>query len=532
MQVAGRILAAKSAAKIQDDSLRCLAHYTEPPGPSEFGPARGPWLKKNLRTICEHRLKLLEHFVWLKVRQPGFPHVIGIRGVDPHDPVYLDFLAKAEKLPNDEIRAIVQDIRRSMERQAKRTESGPDRQPASKTNRPEVMAEAEVVCRRIVLTRSEPGGGERPFAQAIGAWLPIAKGADLVVTQSDAYAKVAQPTGDPARDLGLIEGELFLMREKGQLQRIDLGRDPRIEYTREETTTKACYDGRFIWVAVSTPADPLLAVIDPDNMRVRRFTADDGVPPFRGTRGIGIAAVAPGKVCVVGSFGRSWCAIASFDPGAGKSFKLFHEAREARDPKDHQQWERDGTAFDVKDVYCLPPKAGANGATPARVLVIREVAGGVLVIDPEKPAVIAVTERIAVSEPLIHEAAMYFKDRFRQSGRSTLCRMEYPKFKREEVYPDVPSGPSLVHAGLVHVWNGMSGNWYVAPALAGPYRQVRGQSPGSQFRPTFARSHHYGLLLFDLIPWEQKKTGVFQVELHMDSGQTDRVESGFPKIEK
>jgi len=71
-----------------------------------------------------------------------------------------------------------------------------------------------------------------------------------------------------------------------------------------------------------------LAVIDPTTERIWKFTADDNLPPMSTGS---VAPLAPGKVCVAGYFGRTWCAIATFDPDKGKSLKVFFEAREVVD---------------------------------------------------------------------------------------------------------------------------------------------------------------------------------------------------------
>src|SRR5262249_58084343 len=118
-----------------------------------------------------------------------------------------------------------------------------------------------------------------------------------------------------------------------------------------------CFDGRFVWGARPRPRkNPILLVIDPETEKVWDATDADGLPRVADKElankvadapSLMVAAFEPGKVCLAGEFlGRAWVGVATFDQAARKAaVKVIHEAKEAQDQTDKEQWRRTTVTF-------------------------------------------------------------------------------------------------------------------------------------------------------------------------------------------
>jgi hypothetical protein len=191
-------------------------------------------------------------------------------------------------------------------------------------------------------------------------------------------------------DGNLTDGTLYLMKEKGKLKRVyrigGLGARFR----------SVVFDGKYVWASgdgKNTP--PFLIVVDPATDGVFTVTEKDGLPVGKAPVGEGnrfsghlVAALEPGRVCVVGSFGQTWVAVATFDRLKGATVKVIHEARDTQNPNDRDGWKKTTIAFTPAHVYPLRGEAGAGGKVPVRVLIGRWggpfVQQHPLVIDPDK----------------------------------------------------------------------------------------------------------------------------------------------------
>jgi hypothetical protein len=193
-------------------------------------------------------------------------------------------------------------------------------------------------------------------------------------------------------DVVLAERAFFLMRNKGRL---------RLVWTGVGLPHDACYDGRYVWIPVKRgPPPPSLFVLDPQTGKKWEVTARDGLPeiaakdlPEKYTEQYLMAApLSPGKVCLAGTFGRSWIGIATFDPAKGASVKIFHEAREVADDKDQEQGNRTTAAFNPVWMQTLTSKPDASGRVSQRVLIGRDskhwrVGSRSLLVDPDNLSV-------------------------------------------------------------------------------------------------------------------------------------------------
>jgi hypothetical protein len=186
----------------------------------------------------------------------------------------------------------------------------------------------------------------------------------------------------------LADRAVFLMKEKGRL---------RLVWTGAGLPHDACYDGRYVWVPVQHGTSPLLVVLDPRTGKKWELAAKEGLPEVDAKDlpeihtfvDLMVAPLGPGLVCVAGTFGRSWIAMATFDPARSASVKIFHEARDVVDEKDQKQGDRTTAAFRPVWMQTLKSKPDAGGKVTQRVIIGRgsqswRIESRSLLVDPEK----------------------------------------------------------------------------------------------------------------------------------------------------
>ena len=199
------------------------------------------------------------------------------------------------------------------------------------------------------------------------------------------------PAG-PSVDVVTTNDGLYLMAEKGKLRPVTkvapwFGPGSAIRY-----------DGRYVWVSCNGQRRAAsLAVIDPTTGRVWDLTRAEGLPQptpefLKGrviTDAHVIAPLGAGRACVAGFLGRAWVAVVTFDPAKGTATaKVIHEARDAVDRLDQNQWTEAGVSFVPGYAHTLTG-VGSDGKSQTRVLVGRSETGvtkvntHALVIDPE-----------------------------------------------------------------------------------------------------------------------------------------------------
>jgi hypothetical protein len=197
-------------------------------------------------------------------------------------------------------------------------------------------------------------------------------------------------------------GTLYVMKEKGTARPVHQFTGKYVEFRG------VVFDGQFVWGGVGSENNPpVLFVLDPKTEKVHVFGDKDGIPVGKAPTAPSdrlsppqAAPLAPGRVCVAGSTGRGWIALVTFDPQAGSTVKIIHEAKDAGKMNDPDLWKSTKVGFQPRFVCTLP---GPDGK-PARVLVFR---GGTialnsatnltlgahpLLVDPEKGTVEAVAE--------------------------------------------------------------------------------------------------------------------------------------------
>ena len=460
--MADRVLAAKAAARVHDHSLYLLAYCTEPPHLATVRPKDRRLDHEfsfgtdgEVSSICKHRLQLLDKFTYLTDAQNlkgGVPRLLRPPWERPSEPAYQEFLANVEKLPNEGMREAVRRVRAEIAR-------GPNWRPGFPKVAPppaKLVPNAEVVLHPVKLTVVETDGKEYPFAGSHGAglisWIKTADGINAVLGRRTLY-------------LGKEKGRstywpleiLYLMKERGRLIRLPLEiLRTTIEYVGSTPGMNICWDGRFLWVvSPGTPEEAsvatatrkrFLAVIDPQSEQIVKLTADDGLPPMSHVDGgsAAVTALGPGRVLVAGSFGRSWCGIATFSRVNRIALDLFFEAREVFEHNTRESAAKTA-AFPIAFLCTLNPPAAAGRTSGQRVLLGRVSCQTrpPLLIDPEKRSVEVVSENMITFARTtlpysVHDGSLYWRYWPNSQNLTQLGRIGFPDFRPEQVNTSAP----------------------------------------------------------------------------------------------
>ena len=498
-RMCGSVLAAKAAAKVQDYSLSQLAPYSEMPRPSGSTDAMVRWDAESLPACCRHRLELLKAFQYLEV--PQFGRLLWIDAGWPRDwdqPAYLKFLDEAEKLSRPEVVREARRVRAYIV--STRTWRPP---PAPLPARPAIdRGAAEVAFRRIDLMVRRPNGGEAFYSGCPLLWLPACDGMDVV----------------------LDEWALYVMRRPGRLVPLALPGHPNPNFAAGRQVTNACWDGRYVWFASpaanpGTPkratgggqsgleyapeGKPFLAAVEPATGKVWTFSAADGLPPMQSPGGPAVTPLEPGKICLAGHFGRSWCGVATLDPAAGIKLDIFYEAREVDPETNPANGQNVRLASPVVFLCTLTSAAAAGGPPQQRVLLNRQAAG-TLLLDPRTRSVRLLPYRIPPETFFCaHDGMLYWEGFRRADNRTELYRTGFPDFHMELVNPESQFGFCLIEGNRLHVLGDRAGIpcWCLAARVQDEVRRLRGPVPWTSgnilsFSGHIALSRHYGLIYY------------------------------------
>lgn len=303
------------------------------------------------------------------------------------------------------------------------------------------------------------------------------------------------PVGD-ATDLVAANNAIYLMKEKGSLRLLWDARE------QNAHVSGWCYDGKYVWAPITRlRKPPLLLVIDPASASVRDVSSSAGLPfvdqkdlPHQHIQQtLHATPLAPGKACLVGSFGRSWVAAAEFD-GRAATVKMLHEAPIIVDRNTPAPEKMTDVAFEPLRVFTL---RGPDGEQ--RLLIVRGGQNGYLettplLVNPQTGAASVLNERCSnIQSGAEHDGAVYFVgiENIDPKNR-TLFRISFPGTRTA-----LGSGlkDASVHFANAKMYALTQHEWFVD------------EIPPKQMRPlgTFTledhanclvfRSAHYGLLV-------------------------------------
>ena len=534
-ETANRILAAKAAAKKADCSLELLACWTEmpvelpvdaryhlwnltvPEYDASLKPEWEAWLAKNLAVICQHRLKLLRDFAWLKSKGKNdyygaFEKLITMTEPELGDAplvtnkVYLDFLSQVQKLPNPDMRVCAKDCERRIRGQPKRLAGIEqrvreyERNPPPPTPPKKQISDPDIVFHPLAFKVPLPDGREESLVSeaesepptteplwAVEAWTGLYDGCDFVVFR--------KKSSDESSELSLT-----LMKQKGQLGRLplDIALSHRGGYSGADRLLNSCWDGQYLW-ALNPGKEGPLAVIEPREEKIWKVGAESGLPP---STSCAITPLEKGKVCIAGYFGRLWVALASFD-GQKINLDVFYEARDVPKPSYHHP---DPSRHSPKlarpiEFMSTVTEPGASGRAPRQRVVIGREYSGPLLVDPQTRSVTSLPYDIEPEYCFCGDDGVYWHE---DTGpkRELLCRIGFPSFEKKVVNPATFAKNGIFFAGHFHE---ALGRYDYGPSRNPRWCQLRANFPAGR-DGCFFLSHHYGMLLSNV-------RGVFMVEL-------------------
>ena len=486
MAVARRVLAAKSAAKVQDATLWLLTSYADVPvdgnWASDVKPTawRAHYLKEHLQAIRDRRLKLLQDFAYLTVACHNQMHGLSDLGI-ANDPTYVDFLRRASEIPP--VRWVAEDILKEMAR-VSRQEAERKLLPAKPSAASPSPGQPPAVPKEASPT-SDPEFAVHP--------IPFRRKDSVKLRSRLSYGL---PT-IPGVDLFLDESTLYLVKDKDELRPLPLRRNRDTKGENADRAQDICFDGQFIWLLSPGPYR-FLAAIDPQTEQIWEYTAEDGLPPMNELAGAAVTPLAPGKICAAGYFGRSWCATAALDPEKGITLKVFHEAREVADSRVRSN-ANPNVATHANRLFTLDVPARDGKPAVQKVLVFGG-SGHVLLIDPQEAVVERVVDVGSGSRAVfcVRDGAVYVS---MEGGRPCwLYRYAYPDFKKEQLR-NGEFGCVAFRDDRVYMW--LREQLWVSANLHEPFQSLRGDVPEeliggsySSWRYPMAASHHYGTVVF------------------------------------
>ncbi|HUE72931.1 MAG TPA: hypothetical protein VMP01_18745 [Pirellulaceae bacterium] len=308
-------------------------------------------------------------------------------------------------------------------------------------------------------------------------------------------------------DLFGASGQLLLMKKKGEAKLLWQG-DYGLDFRNFNATPLACYDGKYAWVPASFPLKlPRLLIVDPQSGKVAEVTKEHGLPegpvPLNFQPMIAAAPLSPGKSLLVGTFGQTWLAIATFDPDKGPSVKVIHECVEQAVSGDDQQWKSSKLAFQPQYLATLSGKMDGAENVEQRVLVGRSARGGAhlhpLLVNPETNQVEVLAAEFtafAFGRPFAYEGALYASIGS-PKGRS-IWRTGFSDFHPKLLAEHPLKGNHItwsigLEANRVHL---IHDQWYTAPSWDKPLVPLRGKLPWTRDDHIgLLRSNHYGWIV-------------------------------------
>jgi len=262
----------------------------------------------------------------------------------------------------------------------------------------------------------------------------------------------------PALDVLWDGSHLYRMKEKGKLIPVSLPAG------WGSASAVVIFDGKYVWTSSGVPKRaPILAAFDPTTGKVWDLSNAEGLPQptaeyEKATNAIeahAIAPLGPGRICAAGYHGRAWVATVALDPEKGGSAKVVHEAREAPDRLDKNQWKKATVAFTPGSARTI--RGTDDGKPSTRVLIgrsrtaIREIDGHSLLVDPDRGTAEVVESMMIPSfswrngwgqRAPTTGGMVYFQEPVAKDSR--LLRMKLPGPTIDAVATGLPTGTQVI----------------------------------------------------------------------------------------
>ena len=355
---------------------------------------------------------------------------------------------------------------------------------------PPVVETAHFRLTQLALTVGDLAGRKITAPLLLRGWLPAGPGIDAVWDSHDVY----------------------LMKVKDQLQQIYALPEPPPPVHPQVLT--ACFDGRYLWVAVNQLAQsadgaplttPLMQVFDPVSLQHWTITAQDGLPPMENCQ---LDAVAPGKLCAVGdSNGRSWCALLTCNPAGKPSVEMLLEAGLQIDSHAEPLYTavmNPHLAFKPEFIAVL---ADAE-KKPSHVLIGRFVPKGMsdypLLIDLATRTTTVLPIHLNHTAGLVHDGAWYCLGYLQvRDPAMSLFRLAAPECTPHALMENIPRpahasriSQLFFDQGRWHYLQERMAEWWMAENTTKSFTMMTDTLPGRAGLQRLDHSNHYGLLYY------------------------------------
>lgn len=324
------------------------------------------------------------------------------------------------------------------------------------------------------------------------------------------------PLGKDA-DLFCADGQVLLMKKKGESKLIFEAKGQGYNFRQiggyGMTPAHACYDGKYAWLPMMSYGKPSrLLVVDVEKEKVTELKADSGLPseiPAKNTYSLlAAASIAPGKVFLAGSFGKTWLGTATFDGEKG-TVKVIHEAQDVPVRNVRDQWRNTGLTFSPAYLYALVDPAGEKESASRRMIIGRacedyEAFSHPLLVDPESGKVTVMETRLNPGTATVlsqHEGSLYWAQtsNSNQMFGAEFMRLGFPDFEPTSLgkHPLPGKGHQFafgMEGKRVHLFHDQ---WLTAETPDQPLKVLKGNLP-SQERTSpryLMRSNHYGWIV-------------------------------------
>lgn len=511
--VVWRALHRKSEARIEDDTAElCFDQLASEPFRKIAGSEGHNETDAQVKAALDMRLGLLKEFAYRENLEGLFSCVFRCQIVNYDDPRWLQYLRDAgqatsnPKIAERAAMVLSNDLKlaekaRAWQAEQKRDKAAPD-EPAQAAKADDEVRFEPVTFKNVKLDQDIP---------------------------SKAIRIIGCMRAGPGVDIFWTNRLIFTMRQEGMLEytvgcappRPKQDADPHPENPSRLWIKRdsGCFDGRLAWFFVElSPVrdqmpkaqwtkydlpDPIvesaLIAYDPESKHLYWLGKSEGLPPFPNA----IAPIAPGKVCVAGSFDRTWCAIVSIDAGAAPvtpSLKVIYEAREViplsvRDRPENEL----SIAYPIEYLRTLAPVAPAaleRGHGPLPRVLARRHGPGFLIINPNNNSVEKFPDPLLQTYfTYVFDSGVYFEGTGPQ-GKVCIRRSNFADpFPKDNGWA-APLTQLLADQGVMHMMDFKHHQWLVSRDGTPPFRVLRGYVPGNDFAAgTVTITNHYGLTI-------------------------------------
>lgn len=319
-------------------------------------------------------------------------------------------------------------------------------------------------------------------------------------------------------DLFCREGQVLLMKKKGESKVLyDAAQGLGFFFKQFGglgiSPAAVCFDGKYAWLPMSGYGKPArLLVVDLEKEKVIEFKPEWGLPSEVQDKNymtiLAAAPLGPGKAFLVGSFGKTWMGIATFDGEKG-TLKIIHEAQDVPVRNVQDQWRSANLAFGPSYLFAFTDAAGDKDKRTQRIIVGRsgmdfEMLSHPLLVEPDSGKVTVMESRLNPGTTTVMSQQggnLYWlqTSNSNQKFGAEFMKLGFPDFEPTSLGKQpLPGKEHLFAFGMeekkLHIFHDQ---WLTAESPDQPLQVLKGNLPTNERNsPRFLmRSNHYGWVL-------------------------------------